>query len=78
MIPVFKGRPWWHGAVLVDGFVAGTWQPERRRGGITLRIGFYRSMTDAELAEVEAEAIRLAAFLAPDGERQVEMASLDD
>ncbi len=75
--PAFKGRPWWHGSVLVDGFVAGTWQPERRKGGITLRIGFYRSMTDAELAEVEAEATRLAAFLSPDGEREVVVADLD-
>jgi hypothetical protein len=57
--------------------VAGTWQPERRKGGITVRIGFYRSMTDAELAEVEAEATRLAAFLAPDGEREVVIADLD-
>ena len=76
--PAFKGRPWWHGSVLVDGFVAGTWQPERRKGGITVRIGFYRSMSEAELAEVEAEATGLAAFLAPDGERHVEMAILDD
>ena len=67
--PIFKGRPWWHGSVLVDGFVAGTWQPERRNGGTTLRIGLYRSLTDAELADVEAEAASLTAFLAPDGER---------
>ena len=75
--PAFKGRPWWHGSVLVDGFVAGTWQPERRKGGITLRIGFYRSMTDAELAEVEDEATELAAFLSPDGEHGVVVADLD-
>ena len=41
------------------------------RGRLTVRIGFYRSMADAELAEVEAEATRLAAFLAPDGEREI-------
>jgi hypothetical protein len=76
--PAFKGRPWWHGSVLVDGFMVGTWQPERRKGGITLRIGLYRSMTDAELAEVEAEATRLAAFLAPDGEREVVVADLEE
>ena len=76
--PAFKGRPWWHGSVLVDGFVAGTWQPERRKGGITLRIGLYRSMTDAELVEVEAEATRLAAFLAADGEREVVTVDLKD
>jgi hypothetical protein len=71
--PAFRGRPWWHGSVFVDGFVAGTWRPERANGGLTLRIGRYRSMTDAEHAEVEAEATRLAAFLAPNGERHVEI-----
>jgi hypothetical protein len=76
--PDFKGRPWWHGSVLVDGFMVGTWQPERRKGGITLRVGFYRSLTDAELAEVEAEAARLAAFLAPDGEHEVVVADLEE
>jgi Winged helix DNA-binding domain len=76
--PAYKGRPWWHGSVLVDGFLEGTWKPERRKDGITLHIGFYRSLTDAERAEVEAEATRLAGFLAPDGERHVEMADLDD
>lgn len=75
--PAFKGRPWWHGSILVDGFLAGTWQPERRKGGLTLRIGFYRSMTDAELVEVEAEAARLASFLVPDGEREVVIADLE-
>jgi hypothetical protein len=75
--PAFKGQPWWHGSVLVDGFVAGTWQPERRKDGITLRIGLYRSMADAELADVEAEASRLTAFLSPDGEREVVIADLE-
>jgi hypothetical protein len=76
--PAFKGRPWWHGSVLVDGFLGGTWQPERRGDGITIRIGFYRPMADAERAEVETEATRLAAFLAPDGERDVSMVDLGD
>jgi Winged helix DNA-binding domain len=76
--PAFKGRPWWHGSVLVDGFVAGTWQPERGKGGLTLRVGLYRSLTDAELGEVAAEARRLAAFLAVDGEQDVQLVDLDD
>ena len=74
--PAFKGRPWWHGSLLVDGFLAGTWQPERRADGITIRIGLYRSMTDTELSEVEAEASRLASFLSPDGEGDVAIADL--
>jgi hypothetical protein len=74
----YKGRPWWHGSVLVDGVLEGTWRPVREKGSLTLEIGVYRSMTDAELAEVEGEATRLAAFLAPDGERTVRFASLDD
>ena len=74
----FKGKPWWHGSVLVDGFLAGTWRPVRGKGALMLEIGFYRSMTDAELAEVEGEATRLAAFLAPDGERAVRLCILDD
>jgi hypothetical protein len=76
--PAFKGRPWWHGSVLVDGFGVGTWRPVRGNGALTLQIGFYRPMTVAELAEVEAEAARLATFLEPDAERHVEMANLDD
>lgn len=72
-----RGRPWWHGSLLVDGFLAGTWRPQRRRGGITLQVGTYRSMTDAELDDVAAEATRLATFLAPDGEHDVEITELD-
>jgi Winged helix DNA-binding domain len=73
----FRGRPWWHGSVLVDGFLAGTWRPVRAKGELTLQIGCYRSLTDAELVDVEAEATRLAAFLAPDGTRAVEIVELD-
>ena len=76
--PLFRGRPWWHGSVLVDGFLAGTWRPVRSTGALTLQIGLYRSMTDAERTELEGEASSLAAFLAPDAERAVEIAVLDD
>ena len=73
----FRGLPWWHGSVLVDGFLAGTWRPERRPGGLTIRIGLYRPMTDVELAELEAEAARLVAFLGPDGEGDVQVVDVD-
>jgi hypothetical protein len=71
------GRPWWHGSLLVDGFLTGTWRADRRDGGRTLRIGLYRRLTDAELADVEDEATQLLAFLAPDGERAVEVLDLE-
>jgi hypothetical protein len=73
-----RGRPWWHGSLLVDGFLAGTWRADRRPGGRTLRLGLYRRLADAELADVEAEATRLLAFLAPDAEHDIEVVDLDD
>ena len=75
--PAYRGGPWWHGSLLVDGFLAGTWRPERRPGGMTLRIGLYRPLTDAELTDVEAEAARLVAFLVPDGECDVQIVDTD-
>jgi Winged helix DNA-binding domain len=75
--PALRGMPWWHGSLLVDGFLAGTWRPERRPGGVTVRIGLYRSLRDAELSDVEAEAARLVAFLLPDGEGEVEIVDLE-
>jgi len=75
--PAYRGGPWWHGSLLVDGFLAGTWRPERRPGGMTLRIGLYRLLTDDELTEVQAEAARLVAFLVPDGEADVQVVDTD-
>jgi hypothetical protein len=75
--PAYRGGPWWHGSLLVDGFLAGTWRPERRPGGMTLRIGLYRPLTDAELTDVEAEAARLVAFLVPGGEGDVQVVDTD-
>jgi hypothetical protein len=71
--PAYRGGPWWHGSLLVDGFLAGTWRPERRPGGMTVRIGLYRPLTDAELTDVQAEGARLTAFLLPDGEGDVQI-----
>ena len=73
----FRGLPWWHGFVLVDGFLAGTWRPERRPGGLTIRIGLYRPMTDVELADLEAEAAGLVAFLGPDGDGDIQVVLVD-
>jgi hypothetical protein len=73
----YHGQRWWHGSLLVDGFLTGTWRPERRPGGITLRIGLYRPLTDVELTDVEAEAARLVAFLGPDGDGDVQIVDID-
>ena len=75
--PAYRGGPWWHGSLLVDGFLAGTWRPERRPGGMTLRIGLYRPLTDPELTDVQAEAARLVAFLVPGGEADVQVVDTD-
>jgi hypothetical protein len=75
--PAYRGGPWWHGSLLVDGFIAGTWRPERRPEGVTLRIGLYRPLTDVELTDVHAEAARLVAFLVPDGEGDVQVVDTD-
>jgi hypothetical protein len=75
--PAYRGAPWWHGSLLVDGFVEGTWRTDRGKSAMTLRVGTYRHLGDAELADVEAEAARLAAFLAPDAERAVELVELE-
>jgi winged helix DNA-binding protein len=75
--PAYRGLPWWRGSLLVDGFVAGTWRQGRGTDGVSLEIGLYRSLTDAELADVEAEATALLTFLAPGRERGVEFVQLE-
>lgn len=56
------------GTVLVDGFVAGTWRLERRRGTATVTLTPYRRWRKRDAAAVEREANRLLAFAAPDAE----------
>jgi hypothetical protein len=73
----YHGQRWWHGSLLVDGYLTGTWRPERRPGGITLRIGLYRPLTDVELTDVEAEAALLVAFLGPNGDGDVQIVDID-
>lgn len=78
----FAGREltydrFWHGSLLVDGVLAGTWRTrssDRRRsdprrsdrGSFTLEVGLFEELLTADADEVEAEAARLAAFLAPE------------
>ncbi|HEX6445007.1 MAG TPA: winged helix DNA-binding domain-containing protein [Streptosporangiales bacterium] len=56
------------GTVLLDGFVAGTWRLERRRGTATVTLTPYRRWRRRDTAAVEREASRLLAFAAPDAE----------
>jgi hypothetical protein len=63
-------RPYWKGALLVDGFFAGTWKLERAKDELTLAVGLYRKLTKAERAEVEEEAAALADFHADETGRR--------
>ncbi len=64
-----RERVFTRGALLVDGFVAGSWSLERRRA---LVVQPFDRLARADAAAVEAEGARLAAFLAPPG-RDVEL-----
>jgi hypothetical protein len=56
------------GTVLVDGFVAGTWELEGRAAATSMRVTPYTDLADTTSAEIEAEGIRLlrSAFDAED------------
>lgn len=58
--------PWGWGALLVDGFVSGTWKVTRTKEVATLEVKTFRSFRDAEAAEVVAEGTMLLGFLAAD------------
>jgi hypothetical protein len=55
------------GAVLVDGFVAGCWSLEERRGSAKLRIETLAPLAPRDRDEVHAEGERLLEFAAPPG-----------
>ncbi|WP_063024787.1 winged helix DNA-binding domain-containing protein [Nocardia niwae] len=59
--------------VLVDGFLAGLYKVFANSGTARLRISPIRPWTNAERAEVEAEAHALLAFLEADKQRSVEI-----
>jgi hypothetical protein len=61
----------WKGAILVDGFISGTWRVRREGGLATMTIELGRVLTPAERADLEAEAERLSAFLDRDARREV-------
>jgi hypothetical protein len=51
---------------LVDGFVRGTWRVEKGRAGTTLELRPTRRLSPTERGPLEAEGLRLLAFLAPE------------
>ena len=53
------GRP---GAIVIDGYVAGTWRPRTSGRRLYVAVDAWRKLTKAERSSVDAEAERLAAF----------------
>ena len=66
------------GTVLVDGQGLGGWRLDRDRvtSTATMAIQTIAVVDRATLDEVEAEAARLAAFMAPDVEARVDVTTL--
>jgi hypothetical protein len=64
--PAHREAVFTKGTLLVDGFVRGTWKLTSRARAPRLEIAVFRRLARRELAAVEAEGCRLAAFAAPD------------
>jgi hypothetical protein len=61
---------------LVDGWVAGLWSVETRRGAATIRLEPFGTLTRRVTAGLEEEADRLVRFIAPEAQQwSVEVAS---
>ena len=64
----------WRGGVLIDGFISGAWRIRREKRRATMTIELVTPVRGAQRAELEAEATRAFAFVAPDMEtRDVEI-----
>jgi len=64
-------------ALLVDGFVAGAWRLSRDGKAATLSVRPFATLPAGDQAAIEQEAARLLEFLAPDGDRQVQVTAQD-
>ena len=63
------------GTILIDGFVQGAWKIEKRAGDATLAITLFRSIDDADRADLEQEGEKLLAFLSsPETTRHLSVA----
>lgn len=70
-----RERVFTKGAVLLDGFVAGTWKLTRTRGAAVLRIEPFARLTKRDRTALEEEGGRLLTFAAADaGAHEVELA----
>ena len=58
----------WRGGVLVDGFISGAWRIRRDKRQATMTIELVPDITSAQRHEIEEEAARAFAFVAPDVE----------
>ena len=65
----YRERIFTKGAVLVDGFVCGTWKTARQRGAATLHIELFQSLSQDDRAALEEEGARLLTFAAGDAEK---------
>lgn len=72
--PDAAARVGWEAAVLVDGEVGGFWSMTHDDDGAVLTADLLRPLTGDQEAELEAEAARLLAFVAPEtGRRDVRL-----
>ena len=74
-VPLPPGDGGVRGTFLVDGFMAGTWRLRRAESRAALRVEPYESMSPVDAEAIEAEGLRLLAFIAADStNRHVELA----
>jgi hypothetical protein len=52
--------------ILVDGFSAGTWSFDRAKTAAVIKVTPFARLAPRDRVAVEAEAVRLLSFLAPD------------
>jgi hypothetical protein len=58
-------------AVLVDGYVAGTWRQQRRKDRLVVEVQPFEPLPDQALPPLAAEAADIGRFLATETELQV-------
>jgi hypothetical protein len=64
----YRERVFTKGALLVDGFVRGSWQIAGRRGTATLAIELFEALPEPDRTAVAEEGARLLAFAAADAQ----------
>jgi hypothetical protein len=69
--------PGWAGSVLIDGFYAGHWRIDARRATPRLT-AFVTKLSKSQVSDLNEEATRLLALIAPDGQHgEFELTRLD-